>query len=146
MCFWLVLIIFRPLPTFQSSASLRNVLMTHTFLMNFLIPLKLQQISQALMPSRMLHGLLHHSAVFIYSACHSLTIARRFYVRNPRDSLLADEGLTSLRPVGSMGGWVTGKQWMLAKNPVGLTKLGQGVYHCNVKIYTHRIFYLWITN
>ena len=51
----------------------------------------------------MLHGLLYHSAVFICSACPSFPSAWSFYVRNPRDSLLADQGSTSLRSHGTHG-------------------------------------------
>ena len=51
----------------------------------------------------MLHGLLYHSAVFICSACHLFTSAWSFYVRNPKDSLLTDEGSTGLRSHGTHG-------------------------------------------
>ena len=77
--------------------------MIHTFLMNFLISLKLLQASQTSITQGMLHGLLFHSAVFICSACHSFPSAWSFYVRNPRDSLLADQGSTSIRSHGTHG-------------------------------------------
>ena len=51
----------------------------------------------------MLHGLLYHSAVFICSACHSFPSAWSFYVRDPRESLLADQGSTSFRSHGTHG-------------------------------------------
>ena len=104
MCFGLVLILLRPLPTFQSSASLRYLLVTHTFfLMNFLISLNLLQAPQSLLTWGMLHGLLHHSAIFICSACHLFNSAWTFYVRNPRNSLLADEGWVGLCSHGIHG-------------------------------------------
>ena len=104
MCFWLVPILFRPLPNFKSPAFLGNLLVTHTFLMNFLISLKLLRAWGASIPWGMLHGLLYHSAVFICSACPSFFSAWSFYVRKPRDSLLTDEGSADLGP---LGGWVT---------------------------------------
>ena len=69
--------------------------------MNFLISLKLVQTFQASMPWGMLHGQLYHSAVFICSACHLFTSVWRFYVRNPRDSILADEGSAGLSSHGT---------------------------------------------
>ena len=51
----------------------------------------------------MLHGLLYHSAVIIFSACPSFPNAWSFYVRNPRDFLLADQGSTILRSHGTHG-------------------------------------------
>ena len=87
-----------------TSASLRKMLVKHSFLMNFfLISLKLMQASQASIPWGMLYGILYHSSVFICRACHSFTTAWSFYVRNPRDSLLADENLASLRSHGTYG-------------------------------------------
>ena len=77
--------------------------MTHTFLMNFLIYRKLLQASQASIPQGLLHSLLYHSAVFICSACHLFPCACSFYVRNPRDSLPADQGSTNLRSHGTHG-------------------------------------------
>ena len=50
-----------------------------------------------------LHGLLYHSAVSICSGCHSFTSAWSFHVRNPRYSLLADEGSAGLRSQGTHG-------------------------------------------
>ena len=116
LCFFLIdIILFRPMPTFQSPAPLGNMLVRDTFLMNFSIFLKLLQASQASIPWAMLHGLLNHSAVFICSACHSFTSAWIFYVRNPRHlywqmRVQLVSGLT-----GHMWGWVTRKQWMLAE-------------------------------
>ena len=69
--------------------------------MNFLISLKLLHASQASIPWKILHGLLYHSAVFFCSACPSFHSAWSFYVRNPRDPLLADEGSSSLRSHGT---------------------------------------------
>ena len=118
MCFWLGLLLFRPLPTFQSPALLGNLLVTHTFLMNFMISLKLLQASQAPIPWRMLHGLLYHSALFVCSACYSFTSAWSFYVRNPRHLCWQIRVQLVSGPMGPMAGWVTRKQWMLAEIPV----------------------------
>ena len=104
MCFWLVSLLFRLLPNFQSPAFLGNLLVTHTFLMNFLISLKLLRAWGASIPWGMLHSLLYHSAVFICSACNSFTSAWSFYVRNPRDSLLVDEGSAGLNSYVTHGG------------------------------------------
>ena len=78
--------------------------MTHTFLMNFLISQKLLQASQAPLPWGMPNGLHYHSAVFISSPCHLFTSAWSFYIQNPRDFLLADEGSDGLRSHGTHGG------------------------------------------
>ena len=58
----------------------------------FLFSLKLVQASLNWIPWGMLHGLPYHSAVFICNACQSFNSAGTFYVRNPVDSLLPDEG------------------------------------------------------
>ena len=102
MCFKLVIILFRPLPTFKSLASSRNLLVRYTFLMNFLICLKLLQASPDSIPWQMHHGLMYHSAVFICSVCHLFTSALSYYAKNPRDFLPADEASAVLKPHGTV--------------------------------------------
>ena len=66
--------------------------------------LKLVQAFIDLIPGKMLHGLLYHSAIFMCSAGYLFTIAEIFNVRNPKDSLLPDGGSAGLRSHGTLGG------------------------------------------
>ena len=96
MCFWLLLILFQPLPTLQSPAYLSIVLMNTFF---WWISLFLWNYCKLLKPRypKRCAILLYNSAVFICSACHSFTSPWSFYAMNPKDSLVADVGSTSLR-------------------------------------------------
>ena len=63
----------RFLPTFQIPASSRKWIVTHTFLMKFFISLKLLQAFPDSITWGMHPGPFYHSAVFLCSACPSLT-------------------------------------------------------------------------
>ena len=71
--------------------------------------------TQVSIPWGMLLGLLYHSAVFICSDSSSFTSAGNIFLRNPINSLLADDGSADLRSHGDLGGWVTRKQWSQAQ-------------------------------
>ena len=88
---------------FSESSSFRKIAYNTHFSDELLDFSKTTKTSSASIPWGMLHGLLYHSAVFICSACPSFIHAWSFYVRNPRDSLLADEGSAGLRSHGTHG-------------------------------------------
>ena len=77
--------------------------------MNFFISLKLLQASSDLISWGLPYVLLSHSPLFICSACHLFTNAGSFYVRNPRDYLLEDEGSAGIIGLGQGTGRLSDK-------------------------------------